>query len=240
MIKIKQLLAIALCVLMADVAIAQQAATTAPLPPALQAAVNSGNADAITQAIQVLSGGNPSRMAALAQQVAATAERLVSTNPQAAIAAVAAAVRISELPAVMNANAASASSVAMIASRILVSPAIQQIAPQQVASLAVAVSQIVTNPAVYQADPQAAVGVMANAYSAVTSPVVAAAAPASANTVGTILNQAAANPAFSSSIAQIREITQGTTQTTNTPSTEQNTPPVLVEESPDLTQVSPT
>src|SRR5262245_52386908 len=64
------------------------------LPPALQAAVNSGNSSAITQAIQTLSGGNPARAAALALDVATVAQSMLSTNPQAAVNAVAAAIGV--------------------------------------------------------------------------------------------------------------------------------------------------
>jgi hypothetical protein len=45
---------------------AQAANSLASLPPALRAAVQSGNAQAITQAINTLSGGNPQRSATLA------------------------------------------------------------------------------------------------------------------------------------------------------------------------------
>ena len=57
------------------------AQTQVNLPPALRAAVQAGNPQAIQQAINTLSGGNPAQAAALASQVAAAAEQMVSTNP---------------------------------------------------------------------------------------------------------------------------------------------------------------
>jgi hypothetical protein len=78
----------ALFVMLGSVLLAQPA----NLPPALRAAVQSGNTSAVTQAINTLSGGNPTQAAALAAQVAAAAEAMMATNPQAALNAASAAV----------------------------------------------------------------------------------------------------------------------------------------------------
>ena len=69
---------------------AQQAAGTQAdlnaLPPALRAALLSGNAAQIEAAINTLSGGNAQQQAVFAAQVATAAQALVVTNPAAAAA----------------------------------------------------------------------------------------------------------------------------------------------------------
>lgn len=115
-----------------------QAKNEAPLPPALQAAVASGNSQAVSQAIATLSGGNPARAMALSENVIHAAERLLTTNPQAAVAAAAAALSSSRTAA--PANPAGNQDVITTAARIFVAPNAQRVAPD--ASVALATSVI--------------------------------------------------------------------------------------------------
>lgn len=64
-------------------------AQTAPaaLPPALQAAIMSGNADAVRSVVMALSGGNQERAGAFAAALLDRASALISVNPTAALAA---------------------------------------------------------------------------------------------------------------------------------------------------------
>ncbi len=165
----------------------QQLAQATALPPALQAAINSGNANAVTQAITVLSAGNPQRAALLAQQAVAAAERLLPVNPNAAVAVAGATLQIVNQLQVQNAAPPQVLQTLTTAARIFVSPAAQAVAPQLVGGYAVQVTQIAASPAVYQSNPQAAIQVMASTYQAVTSPNVTAANPtATANVVQTL------------------------------------------------------
>jgi hypothetical protein len=184
--------------------------TVAPLPPALQAAVLSGNPAIITQAINVLSGGDAARLLALANQVVQTAERLLATNPQAAVAAAGAAVGVTKSNAVQTASPQQTMNVIDIASRIFVAPTAQQASPQIAAAGALDVGQVSASPAVYSSNPAAAVQVMANAYAVVQSPTIRSAVPAASAALTQTLNTAAVNgqlnsfnPANSAQIAQI-------------------------------------
>lgn len=114
----------------------QQGNPTAALPPALRAAVMSGNASAVSQAIAVLSGGDPARAAALASSVIAAAERMLETNPQSAVAIAGAAVATVKNTQVQAGASAQTETVLITAARIFINPAAQQAAPQQAAELA--------------------------------------------------------------------------------------------------------
>ena len=188
----------------------QVAQAPAAMPPALQAAINSGNAAAVTQAINTLSAGNPQRAATLAQQAVAAAERLLQTNPQAAVAVAGATMQIVAQLSVQTSAPPQVLQTITTAARIFVSPIAQRIAPQQAGNLAVQAAQIASSPTIYSANPQAAIQVMANAYQTVQSPAVAAANPTAGAQVTQVLSQAsqaqqlgAANPTNTSQIAQI-------------------------------------
>ncbi|WP_052711715.1 FecR family protein [Elstera litoralis] len=192
--------------------LSQQLIAQAPaaMPPALQAAINSGNAAAVTQAINTLSAGNPQRAATLAQQAVAAAERLLATNPQAAVAVAGATMQIVAQLSVQSSAPPQVLQTLTTAARIFVSPAAQRLAPQQAGNLAVQAAQIASSPTIYSANPQAAIQVMANAYQTATSTAVLAASPFVAAQVTQILSQASAaqtlgqaNPTNTSQIAQI-------------------------------------
>ncbi|GFZ92313.1 hypothetical protein GCM10011497_22870 [Elstera cyanobacteriorum] len=187
-----------------------QASTQAALPPALQAAVNSGNAQQIQQAVQVLSGGNPQRAAVLAQQVVTRAEQILATNPQAAVNAAAAALQVVANLPVQTTAPSETLQTTVIAARIFVNPTAQRVAPETVANGAASAARIVTNPTVYQASPQAAIQVMANAYGTVSSPGITATNPNAQATVAQVLSQAAQanglNAANQTNSAQIQQI----------------------------------
>lgn len=111
----------------------------ASMPPALQAAVTSGNAQAVQQAIATLSGGNPQRAGALAEAAIAAAEKMVATNPQAAIAVAGSAVQTIRAASVQQGAPASTQNVVTAAARILSNPDIQRVAPDQVTQVGASV-----------------------------------------------------------------------------------------------------
>lgn len=110
--------AVSLALFTVNVAQAQQATNTVALPPALQAAVQSGNAAAISQAITTLSAGNPIQAANLANAVVSAAERILATNPQAAVNAASAAVSAVNALPVQTSSPQQSLSVVTTASRI--------------------------------------------------------------------------------------------------------------------------
>lgn len=170
-----------------------QGASNAQLPPALQAAVLSGNPQSIARAISTLSGGNPQQMANLSVQVVNAAERLLATNPQASVSAAAAAVEIVRNAGVIASAPDQTLTTVTTAARIILSPEAQRIAPAAVAQIAINVTAVAANPAVYQANPSAAIQVMANAYAAASSQSVNAAAPQAVLAVTQSLTQASTN-----------------------------------------------
>ncbi|OKH86990.1 hypothetical protein [Thalassospira sp. TSL5-1] len=180
-------------------AFAQQSGVQNQLPPALRAALLSGNAGAIQQAIQVLSAGNPARQAELAQQVVAAAEQLVQSNPKAALAAAQVAVNVVSNGSVQTSAPASANNVAAIAARIIVNPNVIQAAPAQVAQVATQAVRVATSPVVYQANPTASVQVAANTHAAVNNPTVVAADPTALQQVSAVISQASANQSLNGS-----------------------------------------
>ncbi len=123
------------------VAQAQTAQGLAALPPALRAAVQSGNSNAITQAINTLSGGNSTTAATLAAQTIAVAEQLLSTNPTAALAVASAAVQVIQPSPVQQGAPPQTETVLATAARIFVNPAVTRALPEQAAALATATVQ---------------------------------------------------------------------------------------------------
>lgn len=228
-----------LSVSLVEPAVAQQAPQgVAALPPALRAAILAGNSAQVAQVIQTLSGGNPQRAAQLASSAIAEAEKLLATNPQAAIAVAGAAVQTVRNAPVQQSAPQDSLNVATIAARIMVQPSVQQVAPDQVANLAAAATSVATSPVVYAASPAAAIQIMANAYAAVTAAPVAAAVPGASATVATTLRQASVvtqlntvNPTNAASIDQIlrgldpatgRSLAEIGTNTQTTPTVTQN------------------
>lgn len=135
-------------------------------------------------------GGNPAHSAAIAQAVIGAAEKMVATNPQAAVGLASSAMQAVRQNSVLQTSPAAALDVATSAARIMVQPEAQAAAPQAVAAIATAASQVVSSPAVYAVAPTAALNVMAHAYAAATSPVIVAAAPNVTADVRTNLVQA--------------------------------------------------
>jgi len=150
---------------------------TQPLPPALQAALLSGNVAAIEQAINVLSGGNPQRQAQLAQQVANAAERLVATNPGVAAAGALAAARVANQPAVIAASPVVAARIAQQSSQVASSPAVMAAAPTVAAQTVQSAALLVSNPQVREAAPTIVAAIQININTVVSNPTVMAASP---------------------------------------------------------------
>jgi len=152
--------------LLADVppAVAQTAPGSATqsmnnLPPALRAAVLSGNSQAVTQAINTLSGGNPQRSAALANSVVSAAEGLLAVNPQAAVRAAAAAVETVRNTSVNTAAPNDTATTLTTAARIFVSPVVTTNYPTDAANLAVATMAVAS----VSGSPAAAAGIAVQA-----------------------------------------------------------------------------
>ncbi len=221
--------------------------TVNTLPPALRAAVQSGNSNAVTQAINTLSGGNAVQAASLAAQVVAAAEQLLSTNPQAAFQAAGAAVEAVRSTAVQSGAPGQTVSVLTTAARIFTAPAISQIAPGTIASLANAVLQVASstnNPTLIAATAQAAVTVAtrtaatnpagaaqlsAAAMSAVQSPAVTSAAPQVAAQVATSAAAVVANPNVQQAAPQASaQVATSVAQVMTTPAVYQVNPQAAV------------
>lgn len=177
---------------------AQQSTGTSSqsLPPALRAAVSSGNSDAIQRAIATLSGGNPQQASSLAVLVAAQAERMVALNPAAAAAAASAAVQVISTPSVMNASPQQALSVVVMSSRLAINPSVQAASPSVVGRLSARLTQVATSQQVYSVSPDAALQVMSNAYSAASASGVNAASPGGLASITRMLVVASENPAL--------------------------------------------
>ncbi|MFD2264725.1 hypothetical protein ACFSM5_17605 [Lacibacterium aquatile] len=180
------------------------------LPPALQASVQSGNAQAIQQAIMTLSAGNPTQAANLAAAVVARAEQLLATNPQAAVAAAGAALDVVAALPVQTAGPQATLTTVTTAARIFAAPQAQQVAPQEVAQNTVKATQIVANPTVYSASPQAAIQAMSALYGVAQSAVLLANVPNLQANVVQLLSTAsqsnALNSANAANNAQIQQI----------------------------------
>ncbi|WP_413207312.1 hypothetical protein [Rhodospirillum sp. A1_3_36] len=140
-----------------------QVGQAAQLPPALRAAVQTGNANAVQQAISVLSGGDPAQSNALSQQVAGVARQMVAINPAAAMAAA--------QGAMASVNVRQGTSNAMgaltLIAAVVSSPQVQQVDPAGVTQLSTQVATAVTNPSVYGSNPAGAIQILADTYNAV-------------------------------------------------------------------------
>jgi hypothetical protein len=146
-------------------------------------------------------GANPTVTSAVASQAVSVAEKLLTTDPAAAVQLASSAVGAVNKAPIQQSQPQQALTVASTAARILVNPEVQRVAPQVVAQVANATVQIVSSPAVYAASPVAAIAVMSNSYTAVTSPLVIAAVPNAAEGVKQTLIQAASSGALNAANA---------------------------------------
>ena len=117
----------------------------ASLPPALRAAVQSGNPDAIRQAITTLSGGDAAQTASLANQVVRAAEQIFATDPKGAIAIAQVAVTASQAQPVQQSSPQQSQDVITTAARLFINPVAQRVAPDATAALAVSSMQAAAN-----------------------------------------------------------------------------------------------
>jgi hypothetical protein len=195
--------------LLAAPVIAQESTT---LPPALRAAVQSGNADAVSQAIATLSGGNSVQSAQLAAAVVHAAEQMLSINPKAAIAVGTAALKSVTSLQVQNAAPTQTQDVITTAARLFTSPAALQTVPEQSAALATAALNAVkasgnntliatiaqqavsTAEKILNANPSAAVQLAGAAVQSVKFQPVESAAPAKVLDVATIAARVIISP----------------------------------------------
>jgi hypothetical protein len=120
---------------------AGNAGNAGALPPALNAAVLSGNGHAVQNAIVTLSRGNPMQAASLAEQVATASEKMLNTNPQAALSNVAAAVQVVSDRSVQSASPGQAQRVFTTAARMISSPQAAATSPDVVAMIAQALRE---------------------------------------------------------------------------------------------------
>jgi len=139
---------------------AQIAPVNAQFPPALRAAILSGNSDAIVAAINTLSAGNPTLAANLAAQTASFAESMVATNPQAALATTQAALSVASRADVQAAAPQQAMNIASVSSRIVANPAVQFASPSGVATAAMVMVRIVSIPSVFATSRTAGVAIV--------------------------------------------------------------------------------
>lgn len=174
----------------------------AQLPPALQAAVLSGNAQAVNQAINTLSGGNPQRAAELAVSVVTAAERMLNANPQAALLAAGAALNTVRAATVSQSSPSQTQNVLTTAARIFVAPQSSALQPQLVSLgssllsasgqsnnptlVAAIANQVVSRTeAIAATNPSAAAQLASTAVGLVSSAAVTAGAPQNALNVVT-------------------------------------------------------
>lgn len=231
-----------------------QSAGSPSLPPALQAAVMSGNPQAVQQAINTLSGGNPTRAAALAEQTIQAAERMLATNPNGAVQVASAAVATVRSTAVQSTAPAATAAVLTTAARIFIAPPAYQVAPAAVLQLATATldaARALNNPMLtanlaaqsvslaeraLATNPAAAVGLAAAAVTAMQNPPVQNAAPQQALQVTTTAARIAAAPEAQRAAPQAA--TQLSQILTPTPATRAPSQPVTTPTTP-VTPIDP-
>jgi hypothetical protein len=172
------------------------------LPPALRAALLSGNAAAIEQAINTLAAGNATQAGTLAGQVARAASFVAQTNPAAAAAGARAAVAVANTPAVIQANPSAAAAAAAQATQVAALPSVIAAAPAVAAQIAQQATQVAQAPAVIQAAPAVSGQIAASATRVVANRAVIDAAPAIAEAVATSALQITSNQAVQAAAAQ--------------------------------------
>lgn len=106
------------------------------LPPALQAALVSGNPQALDSALKTLSGGDPAKLVSLSERLIVAAEQILQTNPKAAIQAAAVAVNTIREQPVQQSSPPQAQNVITTAARIFISPIAEKTDPDRTAALA--------------------------------------------------------------------------------------------------------
>jgi hypothetical protein len=106
------------------------------LPPALQAAIASGNPSMVKHAISTNAGNDLTRVAKLSLDTVNAAEKMVSTNPANAVIVALAALESVQPISVITADPVQTASVVRTAGRIFASPVTQRVAPTTVISLA--------------------------------------------------------------------------------------------------------
>lgn len=205
---------------------AQNAGPGTRMPPALQAAIISGNGAAVAQAITTLSAGDTARTAELVRAALAAAEQLVESNPQAAIAVATSAMNVINNPVFITAAAndsaiaGSLLSSSVSAARIASNPAILSINPTLALQVASSASTVASIPAVANTNPQQAVTVVATARAVATSDAVIENVPASAQAAAvSTVNQAG------SDLADNDTVTQAVPEASNPPVITPSTPP---------------
>ncbi len=114
------------------------------MPPALRAAVLSGNADAIRQAIATLAGNDSALAAQLANQVVRAAEQIFATDPRGGIRIAQVAVTAISSNRVQQAAPQQTQDVITTAARLFINPAAQAAAPEATAQLAMTAVQAAT------------------------------------------------------------------------------------------------
>lgn len=140
--KIKSsLLAITIACTLSLISLSIQAEPSIPLPPALSAAIQSGNPAAVSQVINTLAGGNSQRAAQLAAATIAQAEKMFAVSPKAALLIAGAVVTIVNAGTIQNAAPAQTESVLITAARMFVNPVAQKVAPDTTAQLALSTIQ---------------------------------------------------------------------------------------------------
>ena len=219
---------------------ASQAAT---LPPALIAAINSGNADMVRVLIQRLSAGRPPEAARLAAQVVMAAERIATTNPVLAVRVVAAALPVLEQPAIGRVAPNEASAAVSAAMRLISSPAILAAQPEQVAALGLSAANVagsLGNPSLSasvanglatvserlpNAQPAMAAQLAARAMEVASQPSVLTAAPQQAMQVATIVARVVVNPSVQRAAPQlVASVAVGMAAMVTTPAVYQASP----------------
>jgi hypothetical protein len=222
---------------------AQSKSETAPLPPALNAAILSGNSKAVTQVISTLSGGNPSIAASLASQVINAAERMVATNPGAALQAASAAVNVVKMTTVNTASPTQTASVLNAAARIFVNPGVQRTNPTAATELAlntvntaatidnadlassIAAQAVGTAQAVAASDPASAALLASASIKVAQSTAVSANQPTQAAEIALVASRVIALPSVQKSSPVLSaEIAQSIVQVVTNPAVYQSSP----------------
>lgn len=219
----------------------------AQLPPALQAAIQSGNAQMVQQAINSLAGGNPDRIATLAAQTIAAAERMLATNPEAAIAAATSAVQVVRATNVQTSAPQQTETVVTTAARILVAPQTQVVSANAFAAIATSVLDVagktgntartaqVANAAITAAEklvstnPTVAVQVATQAMQSIRDNTVLSAQPQTCSQVATTAARIIVSPeVVSAAPREAAAIATATVQVVSNPAVYQSSPTAAI------------
>jgi|GEM_PF-5395738 len=181
------------------------------------AAIQSKDANLVQQMVTSLASSNPVLSAQLAVQVVEAAEKLVGTDPAAALRLAAAAVQIVGGTTVPPNAPGNTLLTLATAARIMVAPGVIATNPEAAGALSVQVARGVSNPVVYAAGPGAALATMNSAFLTSTNQAVTAANPGVSSQVVQTLTGAAANQQLSqTNTSNPQEIAQILSQPTLT------------------------